>query len=315
MYKALVIGCGNIGALYDFNNNEVNSHAKAIHLDARFSLSIYDINKMISEKISARYNCEIVDVINEKTLNKFDCVSICTPTDTHVELLRMAVDSGVKVIICEKPISNSLNELDVARTIYLNGKSKILVNYIRRFQPSYIDLRTFISNLITKETLTNINIRYQRGFINNCSHAFDTIEFLTGSEMNLTDIKKHNIVFDHFNTDPTLSLQAMWNNTNVSVTGLSNVCFSHFEFDLYFEYYKVCIKNAVQRIEIYKAEKGEQLLQPLYIRNENTKEKCLNNYMINVIDQAYQLLNNEEQMDNFIQSINLNQRMLNYIND
>ena len=167
---------------------------------------------------------------------------------------------------------------------------------------------------MAKELLTNISIRYQRGFINNCSHAFDTIEFLTGSEIDLKEIKMHNIDFDHFINDPTISLQARWNKTNVSVTGLSKVRFSHFEFDLFFEYFKICIKNAGQNIEIFKAEKGEQLLLSLNIQDKYTRENCLKNYMEHVIENAYELLINNGQKDNFIQSVSLNQRMLNYIN-
>lgn len=314
MYNSLVIGCGNIGALYDFNNGEVQTHVKAYHINPGFSLSIFDINKTIAKKIAHKYHCEIIDVIDNKTLKSFDCVSICTPTDTHFSLLKMAIDAGVKVIICEKPISNNLYELNDVKSIYLNGKSKILTNYIRRFQPSFISLKKIVSKLMTNEILTNVSIRYQKGFINNCSHAFDTIEFLADTEINLAEIKKNNIIFDYFKDDPTLSLQAIWNKTNMSITGLSNVFFSNFEIDLYFEYHKICIKNAGQNIEIYRAEKGELFLQPLNIQDIYTREQCLKNYMVSVIDNVYQLLRNKERKDNFLQSLSLNQRMLNYIN-
>ncbi len=313
MYKALVIGCGNIGAMYDFNNDQVQSHAKGFYLNPKFSLSVFDINKKIAEKVSARYQSEIVNVIDEKTLSEFDCVSICTPTDTHTSLLRIAVSAGVKVIICEKPISYSLEELSAIKSIYLNGNSRIIVNYIRRFQPAFIEFKKIVTSLLANELLTNVCIRYQKGFLNNCSHAFDTIEFLTGSELNLVEIKKHNVIFDHYPDDPTLSMQALWNNVNLSITGLSNVSFSFFEFDLYFQHYKICIKNAGQNIEFYKAEKGDQFLLPLQIQDQFTRELCLNNYMTNVIDRVYLLLSNKKQKDNFLESLSLNQKMLNFL--
>jgi predicted dehydrogenase len=313
MYKALVIGCGNIGALYDYNNEMVQTHVKAFYLDPHFSLSIFDLNTKIIEKISNRYKCDTVNVIDVETLKMFDCISICTPTDTHVSLLKTALNAGVRVIICEKPISNNLNELNEAKTIYRNGGSKILVNFLRRFQPSFIDLKETVSNLVNNELLTNINIRYQRGFINNCSHAFDTIEFLTGSEIDLTEIKKHNIIYDHFKGDPTLSLQANWNGSNLIISGLSNIHFSLFEIDLYFEYHRICIKNAGQNIEFYKAEKEKRFLNSLIIQDQFTREECLKNYMANVIKHVYYLLDDNEQKDNFLQSISLNQRMLKLI--
>lgn len=312
MYKALVIGCGNIGAGYDFNNDQILTHSKAFHVDPRFSLSIFDVDKTLSAKISKKYECEIVNNLDEETLKKFDCVSICTPTDTHFELLNKVLATGVKVIVCEKPISNKLNELKESKLIYLNGKSKVLVNYFRRFQPSFIELKEYISKLLVQESLTNISIRYQRGFVNNCSHAFDTIEFLTRSPMELVEVKKHNIIFDHFDIDPTMSLSASWNKSNVCIIGLSNVFFSHFEFDLFFEYHKISIKDAGQLIEIYKAEKGGQFLQNLNIQNSYSRVGCLNNYMLNVINEIYGLLSGEKQKDNFLQSIELNIKLLTY---
>lgn len=313
MYNALVIGCGNIGALYDFDNEQIQTHVKAYHLDPRFSLSIFDTNNAIVAKVSDKYKCKVVDVINKEILKNFDCISICTPTDTHIKLLELAIKSGVKVIICEKPISNIITDIRFIKSLLSKGKSKILVNYFRRFQPSFIDLKETINKLVGNEMLTNINIKYQRGFLNNCSHAFDTLEFLTDSRLDLSEIKIHNKIFDHFKDDPTISLQAKWKDTNLSVTGLSNIRFSHFELDLYYEYYKIYIKNAGQNIEIYKADKGDGFLQPLKIQEYYTREKCLVNYMKHVILNAFEFLKNSELEDNFIQSVDLNERMLNYI--
>ncbi len=313
MYSALVIGCGNIGAGYDIDNNQVQTHVKAYHLDPRFSLSIFDIYQAKVTEIASKYNCEIVDSIERNILSTFDCVSICTNTDTHFHLLKMAIEAGVKVILCEKPISNYLDELKEARRTYLKGESKVLVNYFRRFQPAYIELRKFASILMQNEILTNINIRYQRGFVNNCGHALDILEFITGSEINLKEIKKHNFMFDHFKNDPTISLQAIWNSTNICINGLSNVRFSYFEIDLFFEYHKICVKNAGQNIEIFKAENSKQFLKPLSILADLSYENCIENYMVNVIENVHQLLKDKNLKDNFLQSINLNTRMLNYI--
>jgi hypothetical protein len=313
VYNALVIGCGKIGALYDFDTDQIQSHAKAFYLDPRFSLSVYDIDNAISNKIAVKYNCEALNIINEDNIKYFDCVSICAPTEMHFPLLKVATNAGIKVIICEKPVSNKIEELDKAKLIY-SGSSKILVNYIRRFQPCFIELKELLSTISSKEALTNIDIRYQRGFINNCSHALDLIEYLTESEINLSDIKKHNLISDHFVNDPTMSLQALWNGINVCIIGLSHVFFSHFEIDLFFEYHKICIRNAGNNIEIHKAEKGRDFLLPLKIQNEFTSSNCLDNYMVSVIERAYQLLIDSSQADNFLQSVNLNKKMLDYLN-
>jgi len=307
VFKALVIGCGNIGALYDLHNEEIQSHVKALYLDNRFSVSIFDLNKNLTCDIAKKYNCNVVNTVNEDTLAAFDLVSICTPTLTHCNFLKMTFAAKVKLVICEKPVSNNMNELDDLAESYSKHHTKVLVNYIRRFQPSFIYLKDLFQGMLKTEVLTNINIRYQKGFVNNCSHAFDLLEYLLDSEISLIDIKIHNIVFDHFPDDPTLSLLAIWNGTNVNVHGLNDVFFSHFEIDLYFTTHKICITESGHTIKVYKS---IGILSPLKIQNELTRVQCLQDYMKHVIDHAYCLLNQDITTDNFIQSVNLNKIML-----
>ena len=315
MYKALVIGCGNIGALYDLDVENIWTHAKALHLDSRFSLAVYDINKSLVKQVARKYNCEIVERIDKNVLELFDCVSICTPTSSHYEILRAALNARVKLIICEKPVSNNVKELNGLKRIYSKGSSKVLVNYIRRFQPPYEELRNAVSNILKKEILTNICVRYQRGFSNNCGHAFDTIEYLTNHKLILKRIKIHNKSADHFKDDLTLSLQANWDKTNVIVAGLSDVQFPYFEIDLYFNYHLIAIKNGGANIEIYEARKNGKSFQPLKIRDQVGHENCLKDYMKFVINHAHDLLSAEMTSDNFSNSVDLNLRMLKYMNN
>jgi predicted dehydrogenase len=312
MYNVLVIGCGNIGAQYDMHNNEIQSHVKAWHLNPITRVFIYDTNPDLMRLVSDKYSCDVVKSIDVETLTHFDCVSICTPTFTHRDFLEKALAAKVSTIICEKPVSNNYSDLEHLKKLYNNNRSKILVNYIRRFLPAYSELKKIITSIMVFEELTNINIRYQRGFINNCSHAFDLVTYLIGAEIYLNNINRFNLIADHFSDDPTLSMQALWANVNFNVQGLSNVCFSHFEIDIYFKYHKIVIRNAGDTIEVYKAENADNNLQPLVIMPASTKHNCLKNYMVYVTDYAVKLMNGQIAEDNFIDSVNLNQQMLKY---
>ena len=315
MYKVLVIGCGNIGAQYDINNNEIQTHVKAWQLNELTTLSVFDIDQILATKVADHYQCEIVNNINIDTLSKFDIVSICTPTFTHFKIVCDALKAGVKTIICEKPISSSIEEMIQLKEIYSSSHSKILVNYMRRFQPDFLKLKSFIQSDLDGDKLTNISIRYQRGFVNNCSHAMDLLEFLLNEEIVLDNIKIHNNVFDQFDNDATLSLMALWDNVNLNILGLGNVLFSHFEIDLYFEKHKILIKDAGNIIEIYKSNGKSTILLPLKFQENLSKEDCLKDYMIPVTNYAIELIEKSELEDNFINSINLNIKMLNYKNN
>ena len=166
-------------------------------------------------------------------------------------------------------------------------------------------------NLLTKEELTNISIRYQRGFINNCSHAFDLISFLTSFKVKLAEIKKHNIVYDHFEYDPTISIMATWNTANLNVLGLSNVQFSHFEIDLFFKTVKVAILESGKVINISESKVEGRVLNPLKFNEQLSHVNCLKDYMLNVVNRVYEMYNNERIEDNFLDSLDLNLAMLN----
>lgn len=313
MYSALVIGCGNIGALYDLTNDQILTHAKAFSLSKEFSLSVFDIDKEVTKNVSSKYNCNVIDNIDKKALAGFDCVSICTPTSTHVDILEKALKAGVKVIICEKPVSNIPEELNKALSMYSSGDSKVIVNYIRRFQPAYSEVKKLISGILMRETLTNISIRYQKGFLNNCSHAFDLIEFLINDRHVLNEIKKHHCVYDHFADDPTISLQAFCNGANVSVTGLTEIKYPVFEIDLFFTEHKIAIYEAGNKIKIFGAVNSGSAQKFV---QEDTKFRftdCVKNYMQHVVGYVEGILKGEELNDNFLSSVELNERMIRYI--
>ena len=72
----------------------------------------------------------------------------------------MAFEANAKLIICEKPISNSQEEIASLKAKYLATNSSVIVNYMRRFSPTFIELRDFIGEWKAQEQTTNIIINY-----------------------------------------------------------------------------------------------------------------------------------------------------------
>lgn len=312
MYNALVIGCGNIGALYDKNNDNILTHLKGYKNKGIFDISIYDSNKKLTLELSSKYNCKIIEDINNLDYSYFDSISICTPTDTHYYFLKKSIESNVKSIICEKPISYSYKELYDIVELQNNSNSKILVNYIRRFQKYYIKLKKYINKLKKEQNVKNISIFYQRGFLNNCSHAFDLIEFLFDEEIILSNITKSNVLYDTFDKDPTLSFQSLWNKSIFSVVGLTDIKYSIFEIYIFFESYRINITNSGNDVDIYEI--TDQKSNRFFIKEDLSSKFIMENYMISVIDSATEILNGDILENNFLQSISINRKMLDIIN-
>lgn len=313
MYKALLAGCGNIGAMYDWNNDHVLTHAKAFFASGLVETAYFDVIKEQAAKVAERYKGRFVhDLDKELNNTRFDIFSICTPTNLHFKLLCKAFQNKIPVIICEKPVSADLQELELLANLYADSGSKVLVNYIRRFQPAFQNLKNFIAALPETELLTNVSIRYQRGFINNCSHAFDLLQFLFQKPFVPADFIINRKVFDHFQNDPTVSGSCDWLGANMSILGLQNVSFSHFEIDLYFKYRKIQIREAGNQISFFTAVAFEPNFSPLVIDDTLTMPHSIADYMIPVAAKAIGLLENQSD-DNFMEAIELNKTMLNIL--
>lgn len=71
--------------------------------------------------------------------NTIDCVFITSQTSTHYDLTMKCLNQN-KHVFCEKPIGNSVEEIqDCFKTAELKGR-KLMIGYQKRFDPDYIEL-------------------------------------------------------------------------------------------------------------------------------------------------------------------------------
>ena len=163
MIKALIIGCGNIGGLYDLENENIQTHAKAISKNNWIEkVDVFDINIELQKKICEKYDFNGLNFDEKINLKNYNIVCINTPTDTHFQYLKLCLESKVRLIVCEKPVSNSIDELDDIMSLYNSGESKIVVNYFRRFLTTYLYLKNKIN--FKKKELKKYILIITRGF-------------------------------------------------------------------------------------------------------------------------------------------------------
>jgi len=308
IYEALLIGCGNIGAGYDLNNEYVQTHLKGYLNSKLFNVSIFDINETYSKKIAKKYDVNYITEIDTIDFELFDSISIATPTETHYTFLKKALKANVKVIICEKPISLDVEELIQLNELYIKGSSKIFVNYIRRFNSYFIELKAFINSRIVEDQLQTVSIKYRKGFLNNCSHAIDLIEFLTDNKINFSSAQKLKLNYDFFEKDPTFSCVFINNEIEYSFIGLKNTDFIVFEIEFYFKKFRVKILDSGNEIVVEKLDDRNSDIEIIF-----SQKRCLFNYMIPVMNTVIECLKGNKKTDNFHESIDLNKRLLDLI--
>ncbi len=128
--KAAIIGLGAMGK---------------VHLDTVCSISDFDsvvacdISKdnlnLLKEKYFQVTFYEDHKLLFEK--EKPDYVSVVTLGSSHLAIVKDAVQSGVKYILCEKPISTNLVDAEEIVSLSKNNDVKIAINHSRRGMEFY----------------------------------------------------------------------------------------------------------------------------------------------------------------------------------
>lgn len=91
-----------------------------------------------------------------------DIAIISTWTDTHSKIASAAIDSGVKLIVLEKPVSHSL--IESAELISNAGRhgATVIVNHERRFDSRYRKVRSMLEQGIIGRVIS-VNARMHTG--------------------------------------------------------------------------------------------------------------------------------------------------------
>ncbi len=305
--KALIIGCGNIGALYDLDAPEkVWTHAKAFSRFHEIDFKLSDANTDLLLKVCKHYDVEHISISDGFDYSQFDIVSITTPTPSHFYYLRELLIQNVSVVLCEKPVAATESDLNDLLLLYKQSKSRVFVNYIRRFQPEFSILKTRLIDRNSYWPFTGIIIKYQRGFLNNAGHAFDLLEYLFGCSFLFDNFQVQSVVFDAFPYDPTLTGTCNFQNIPVNIVGISEADYPIFEIELFSSNGKIVICHSGDEIRYYHCLlSGSSLVEDVSLRQSNIRTE----YMLPIVRILIESLSNPNLPDNFQQATLLNKRM------
>ena len=127
--KIGVIGVGHLG----------NFHLKKLSEISEISISgLYDIDLKRAERMSKDHNIPSFFSLGS-LLNASNAVSVVTPTHSHYNITKQALDADCHVFI-EKPITDNLNR---ARALLKKAEERnkiIQVGHIERFNPAFMAL-------------------------------------------------------------------------------------------------------------------------------------------------------------------------------
>lgn len=127
MIRFGVIGAGRIGKVHAATI-AVNPKAKLVYVADAFKAS--------AEALAAQTGAEVADAEEVIKSSSVDAILIATPTPSHADLIEAAAKAG-KAILCEKPVSLSVERINACLDVVEKNKSTLMIGFNRRFDPNF----------------------------------------------------------------------------------------------------------------------------------------------------------------------------------
>ena len=131
-----VIGAGRIGKIHGANIARRADSAVAYVADA---------DAAAAQALAAATGAKVGTVEAMFADESVDAVAICSPTDTHADLIERAAKAG-KAIFCEKPVDLSAERVRACLDVVKATGAKLMIGFNRRFDPHFASVRKRIAD-------------------------------------------------------------------------------------------------------------------------------------------------------------------------
>jgi myo-inositol 2-dehydrogenase/D-chiro-inositol 1-dehydrogenase len=180
-----LIGAGRIASIH--------AETLAGHPDVE-SLAIFDLIPEAAQRLASQHGGAVVNT-EDRLLGGVDAVVIASPTDTHVDYLIKAAETGLPAF-CEKPIALTPEETDRAISAIDKAEIPVQIGFQRRFDAGYRAAHDLVASGVLGKVLlmtghthdpappTEEYIARSGGvFKDMLIHDIDAIRFVSGTEV------------------------------------------------------------------------------------------------------------------------------------
>ncbi|WP_299665468.1 Gfo/Idh/MocA family oxidoreductase [uncultured Polaribacter sp.] len=141
MLKAGVLGAGHLGKI----------HLRLLEQSDKYELvGFYDPYTENAQKVAKEFGYKLFDSI-EALIAAVEVVDIVTPTLSHFECAKMAIESGCHIFV-EKPITKTVLEAEAIKTLASQYHVKGQVGHVERFNPAFSAVKDKIDTPMFIET-------------------------------------------------------------------------------------------------------------------------------------------------------------------
>jgi myo-inositol 2-dehydrogenase / D-chiro-inositol 1-dehydrogenase len=129
-----LLGAGRIGKV----------HAKAVETAAGAKLvAVADAMAEAAQSLADAYGAKVSTIDEIESSGDVNAVIICTPTDTHADLIERFARVG-KAIFCEKPVDLSVQRVRDCLQVVEETGAVLMLGFNRRFDPHFQAVRAEI---------------------------------------------------------------------------------------------------------------------------------------------------------------------------
>ena len=210
-----ILGAGRIGQV----------HARAVaSVPGADLVAVAEPHAEAAQMVQDSYGCDLRSIDEIAAASDVDAVVICTPTDTHADLIEQFVHAG-KAVFCEKPIDLDINRVRSCLATVREQNGKLMLGFQRRFDPDFMALKATIDQgrigTVEMVTLTSRDpgpppyayISRSGGIFRDMTiHDFDVARWLLGEE--ITSVFATASVL----TDPKIGELGDYDSANVIMT-------------------------------------------------------------------------------------------------
>nr|WP_298925694.1 Gfo/Idh/MocA family oxidoreductase [uncultured Allomuricauda sp.] len=141
MLKVGVLGAGHLGKI----------HLRLLNESSNYELvGFYDPDEINAKKVADEFGYSYFENINT-LFDAVDVVDIVTPTLSHFDCAKKAIEKGKHVFI-EKPITNTFKEAEELLKLASKHNIKGQVGHVERFNPAFLAVKDNIETPMFIET-------------------------------------------------------------------------------------------------------------------------------------------------------------------
>ena len=126
-----LLGAGRIG--------RIHAASVAAHPGARLAAAA-DASEEAAASVAGTTGASVASVDAVIASPDIDAVLVCTPTDTHADLIERAARAG-KAVFCEKPVDLDAERIRACLAVVAESGAPLMIGFNRRFDPSFASLK------------------------------------------------------------------------------------------------------------------------------------------------------------------------------